>query len=325
MQSRGAVLLVGCLASAAGCGLIAGLGDFRDGPSGTGGSGASTTATASSTSAASSSGTGGQDGGGGPPPRCDPKKPFGEPVPVEGINTLANEEMARLSPDELTIYFSCTPPGDAGLPGYALCVSTRPAVDKAFDPPVLLKGVNGDGLESSPTVTADGSTLVYVDNPDGGNDHEELYIATRSDAGPDFGPGAPLDVLNSMATDYSPYLLPGGDVIYFISRRSGGYFIYRAQKGGGGFMPPVSIGFPGGEYAPVVTADELTIYYMASDDIYVRERPHKNMSFGTASVVLELNSMWKDWPSWVSEDGCVIYLSSLRSGNRDIYRAARPL
>src|SRR5882724_6019023 len=36
---------------------------------------------------------------------CDPRKPFGAPVPVQGIASAAEDGSLRLSPDETTAYF----------------------------------------------------------------------------------------------------------------------------------------------------------------------------------------------------------------------------
>ncbi len=46
--------------------------------------------------------------------RCSPTAAFGAPVAVTALNTSSRDEVARLSPDELTVYFSRDRPGGRG-------------------------------------------------------------------------------------------------------------------------------------------------------------------------------------------------------------------
>src|SRR3954469_25819559 len=70
-------------------------------------------------------------GEGGPrAPRCDPKKPFGTPIMVLE-NSFRVDQSARLSPDELTLYYAGY--GNNDINGQAeLWVATRTSTTVAF-------------------------------------------------------------------------------------------------------------------------------------------------------------------------------------------------
>jgi Tol biopolymer transport system component len=109
--------------------------------------------------------------------------------------------------------------------------------------------------------------------------------------------------------------------------------IYRAPIGPCGILAPVAVPvgtFNGGAGLPVVTPDELTIYFTSpaggTGDIYVAHRAAMTDPFGEPSIVSELDSSTtNEEPSWVSADGCDLYFSSDRAGGSgyDLYVAHR--
>jgi hypothetical protein len=63
--------------------------------------------------------------------------------------------------------------------------------------------------------------------------------------------------------------------------------------------------------------DELTIY--------VATRPTTATAFGAPTIVPNVNTDADDGPSWISPNGCRLYLSSDVAGTNDIYVATRGL
>ena len=79
--------------------------------------------------------------------------------------------------------------------------------------------VNSPFDEFSPSVTADGRTMVF-NSKKLGERYQSLYISTRGDDGAWSTPRA-LTELNSIYNDEAPYITPDGDLIFFASDRDG--------------------------------------------------------------------------------------------------------
>jgi len=92
----------------------------------------------------------------------------------------------------------------------------------------------------------------------------------------------------SGVSDAGQWILPDSSAIYFHSNRSGTDKIYRATRNTDGTFDqaaPVTLTTLA-EASPVVSADELTIYFSANAgntgyDIFMAKRSVKNDAFGT--------------------------------------------
>ena len=67
----------------------------------------------------------------------------------------------------------------------------------------------------------------------------------------------------------------------------------------------------------VVSGDQLVLFFTTNGgasglDIWVAKRESKNDLFATAASVDQVNSSAADEPSWISPDGCRLYLQSDR-------------
>jgi len=243
---------------------------------------------------------------------CDPAKDFGEGVPVPGLATPEFIEFeARFSPDERVVYFTRVAYTDGGSPGITSNIYTSSRASRAvsFDTPqlmpALIKGGNSDG---SPTATGDGATVFF-------NRTNQIWQATGTLA-PDSLPGE-----INRDSPYGPYVVPDGSAIYFA--RHTGYSdggqsmrILRAGKGNGPYSDVrVVAGLPEGAAAPVVTPDELTIYWTQPvggiRDIFVATRPDTTSPFSGARAVASVNTTARsEEPTFISADGCRLYYGS---------------
>ena len=271
------------------------------------------------------------------PPRCDPKKAFGAPVLVSGLSTSADESTARLTADELTVYFARGAAG-TGLPD--LYMATRPSSQAGWGAAVPVPGVNTGGPDFAPMLTDDGLTLFFTSDSAGTRGGTDIFTSTRTKVSDTFPAGmtlAPLGVVNTAASEADPYVVPSGKAIWFDAYVGpGDSDIYRSASGPTGLTTRekvLGIGSAAVDAYPVVTPDELTLYFASNRvdpdslgdyEIYVATRAVATAAFDQPKLLKVLSTADAEFPTWISRDECELYLTRRVSGNYDIYRAERP-
>lgn len=263
------------------------------------------------------------------PPTCDLTKPFGPLTRFASpVTTNGNEYAGSLSQDLLQFVYA----RDEDLYGVV-----RASRDVPWSVPIPLNTINTAAKETNPSLPPSYLTLVF-DSPRGGPSEKgsNLWIARRTSLLSVFDGPSPIEGVNSESEDIEPWLSPTEERLYFASDRLSGLDIYVATKNG-----PTSydapklideITGPGGNEAPVLTGDELTMYFASnrpgskdgSQDVWVATRSSITAKFGTPVALSDLNSNKDDYPTWVSADGCRIVVQSYVSGNSDLYLAERP-
>jgi len=288
-------------------------------------------------SGASIGGTGGAGTGGtaGAPVMCDVTRPFGAPALVAGLNgaTGTDDGTARLSADELTAVFY------SDHAGYQIYTAMRASRTDPFSTPQAIGGIaaGAGGVLKFPTMTADGLNLFFESDPGG---VFRVMVATRTTIAASFAGSAPVANLNAGSGDDSePFVLADGSALYFMSTRnsaSGTTQIYRAARGAGGqYLTPTQVlplTPPSSEMAPVVTPDELVLYF-GSDrtpnkgqiDIWMTKRASLDGPWDAPVNVQELNTSNNEIPDWISPDRCRLYFDRLgtTAGGDKIYVAER--
>jgi hypothetical protein len=262
--------------------------------------------------------------------RCNRAAPFSSVNPLPPlINTEADETYAALSADELTIYIS-----RAGGGGRDLLVATRGSRDVDFGEPQLVPGLDSSGVDDGLTVSADGLLGVFHSNRSDAAAPMNLFFVTRSSPTVPFGVPQPITNVNSLQADTDAYLLPDKRRVYFGSQRTSPASIFVAAVTAssttytfGTPTPLTELTAPNGVGTPVVSSDEHEIFFAAGlpnqpSRIFRATRLSASAPFGAAVDMTELN-IGLTVPSWLSADGCVLYLSSDRGGNRDIFVATR--
>jgi hypothetical protein len=148
----------------------------------------------------------------------------------------------------------------------------------------------------------------------------------------------PMTAVSGPAEDAFPFAAPSGGM-YFASNRDGDMTICFAARAGVSFATPAlaeSLHEPGTiSNLPVVSADGLWIYFASSRggagaqgelDVWGAHRESLDSPFAAPVAVPELNSPSSDRPSWISNDGCRMYLTSTRPGGLgllDVWLAER--
>lgn len=97
--------------------------------------------------------------------------PWPAPVPIETVNSDANDQAGFLTADGLALYFMSTRDGSADL-----FVSRRASKLAVFETPEPLTALNSARDESDPWVSPDGREIYFISNR---SSRVELWHATR--------------------------------------------------------------------------------------------------------------------------------------------------
>ena len=140
--------------------------------------------------------------------------------------------------------------------------------------------------------------------------------------------------LNSTAAEEGPRWAADDKTLYFDSTRGGARSIWRSSVVGSTFGTPqklTELASDTLDAVPVLSPDELTINFLSTraptpdGDIYVATRSSRTLPFANVQVLANVNSPALDAPSYISADGCTLYLGSLRgTGKFDAFVARRP-
>jgi hypothetical protein len=269
---------------------------------------------------------------------CGPSHPFGAPTEVTELTLAgASSTQARLSFDGRQVVFTKLP-SDGGAS--SLLIATRTDLTSPFQAPsdLVIPGFE-TAANASPSLTGDNRALYFqstsASNPD-------ILVATRTDAAGPFPSAATLPAIDTAQAEVGPYVLSDHSALYFGAARdpAGGVDaagpltvrIFRSPVATGFIGPGVEINLGGVAFAPVVSPDELTIFFSSNRtgtvgvaDVWTAHRANKTDSFGTPTNVAELNVAGANQaPTFITADGCSLYLQSDRTGgSTKIYRATR--
>jgi hypothetical protein len=268
---------------------------------------------------------------------CDHAAPWSPLVSVSGLATLRS--VARLSPDELTAYFALGSDGTYATLPDTLFVSTRPNPDASFGSATVLTGVNGPDGQSTPTISVDGSTLVYVWGQPPlhtqGTDRD-LFLSKRLGSNYEFGASSKLTFSMDAVEDDYPFIASNGDV-WFASKRGGDNVvsIYKVTAVGGGQFGVVSeAGNLNSDTSannfPLLTSDLHRVFFQRDGMILTATRFSVDDSFSSVTTVDELNhdpacASTNCRPASISPDGCRLYVGIGSAGSAvSMYIAAKP-
>ena len=276
-------------------------------------------------------------------PACDPTTPFGSPTPIDAVNTPFGEYEFRLSPDELTAYFTSAQPDDAGMMNWQVYVATRKSTAESFGNIEVDEGLTEPNSGStSPSISSDGRLLLYESGcvtgiQQGGNGFF-LCQSTRDDTSIPFSMGTSVSIHAWIGGP--SYMLPDGLAVYFTAAELPGYGIGVSRRTnldpafGSATKVPIDGIVEDAQHQssdPVVTPDEHLLFFSRPETFTVQHiwqasRASSGDAFGGASIVQELASALGEAPTWISPDGCRLYFSRVMSNsNTDIYVASRPL
>lgn len=257
--------------------------------------------------------------------------PWGALEPIPELNLAGQDANMRLTPDELTAVFQ----SDRDTPPMTdLYIASRTTAGEPFGTPRRLTTISGMTQDFDPSLSSDGLRIVF------GRDGLDIYVASRTTLQADFAPPQVASGINApMASEGQPLLSPHDDVIWLVSDRPGGagsYDLYVAPLiGRTEFGAPAAItelSSPSVEFFPTPSTDGLTLYFASNRtdlggagdlDIYVATRAAIGVPFSPPERITELVTATDEHPTWISPDGCRLYVSSSITGNYDLYVARR--
>jgi hypothetical protein len=148
---------------------------------------------------------------------------------LANVNSAELDHLPRLSPDELSLWFTSTRSGGSG--GADLWTASRASTATSFGAPTLLNAVNGTSGDESGGLTRDRLMLVFDSTRDGvGN--SEVFFTTRAGAAQAFPVPTSLTVVNSEVNEYNVFLTSDERELFFSSNRNAGstHHLFRALR-----------------------------------------------------------------------------------------------
>lgn len=249
-----------------------------------------------------------------PAPPCRSADGFTTPTVLGALSSALAETSLHLAADGTGV-FSRASGGGGVLRGFSTKLGSS-----GFSQPEELSGPVNDGDVEGPVLSADGSVLLFASTR-GGTGYD-LWGSVML-AG-EFSPPSPITQLNSAQADLSPYLLASGKAIYFTRVvPSAGVALMRAVEANGEISAPTVAATIPVVTNPVVSEDELELFYAVNGDIYRSTRNAVTEPFAAGLRSAALSTGANEEPTWLSPDGCTLYLSSDRAGSSDLWVTSR--
>lgn len=163
----------------------------------------------------------------------------------EPINTADNDGAASFSADgQLMVFSACGRPDGVGSCDlyYSVLDGTQ------WTKPVNVGNVvNSTDWDAQPTVSNDGSMIIFASGRDGSYGIEDLYMIEKNKFG-EWGPAMNLGpVVNTPFRDESPFFSQDGKTLYFASSGHPGYGgldLFKTTYVNGKWTTPVNLGPP---------------------------------------------------------------------------------
>lgn len=259
---------------------------------------------------------------------------FGNVTLVAELSSRDKDDNPTLTGDLLQICFTSTRANSTERAD-VWCAERADRAER-FDEPVEIGVVNSDAFETSPALSLNGLDLWFSSDREGGAGEADIYVASRTTRTEPFGTPVLVPSLNSEFDDIPRPPAMGDTVMPLGSRRTDDtYFTYLATRPSrdAPFGTPVLIEELTGPGLIIVDAqlseDGLLLLYTsvaeddAPGDLYATMRPSLREPFGTPVLLEGVNSPEDDRDPWLSPDGSMLYFSSNRSGDSEIYSAER--
>lgn len=192
------------------------------------------------------------------------------------INTDEHAASISVSPDGQKLYLYYDEGGNGQIYESVL-------VGETWEEPQLMgSDINSDAWETHATVSADGKTLYFVSNRDGGYGGRDIYRCVKL---PNDDWSKALNIGPNINTEYEEdavFLSVDGKTLYFAStghKTMGGFDIFYSTIGTDGeWSEPVNIGYP------LNTVDDDVFFYPTADQKSAYYSSRKEEGFGLKDI-----------------------------------------
>lgn len=172
----------------------------------------------------------------------------GEFTPAKGLGLLVNssydEQVVGLSYDATILYVYAD-----NIKDYGDIYESKYSKNKFRKRVLMGENVNSKEFESSATISADGNTLFFASNRDGGKGGKDIYMTRKLPTGDWALPQNLGDVINTPYDEDFPNLFYDGSTLYFSSKGHnsiGGYDYFKSNwdAESNTWSKPENIGYP---------------------------------------------------------------------------------
>lgn len=170
---------------------------------------------------------------------------WGKPVSLSNnINTPANQGTSTISANGRTIIFTACQDRE-GFGSCDLYISHKTGDDWSV-PKNLGAMINSKSWESQPSLSADGKTLYFVSDRQGGIGRRDIYVSYQKDGkwckAQNVG-----KKINTPRDEVSPFIHVNGQTLYFASDGLPGFGkfdLYVTENSSGDWSKPANLGYP---------------------------------------------------------------------------------
>ncbi len=163
----------------------------------------------------------------------------------EPINSANHEGASSFSADGQTVVYTAC--GRQGGVGSCDLYIMHLEGSQWSQPENLGNVVNSEDWDSQPTISSDGTRIIFCSERKGGYGSQDLYMIEKNVFG-EWGPPQNLGgMINTPFSDSSPYLSPDGKTLYFASYGHpgfGGSDLFKSTYENGKWSTPVNMGRP---------------------------------------------------------------------------------
>ncbi len=252
---------------------------------------------------------------------------FSTPTRIDALSApTANDDDASFTADRLDVLFNSDRNGNRDL-----WSSTRSSIDQPWSAPVLEEVLStADDIESTLGISADGLSVMFGSNREGGLGGRDIYLSTRVSRDAPWSPPVHVPSLSSPGGDAVSWISNDLNVVILDRRVDSVGWLYegtRAGAGGDYVLTEISEVSSGGGESAGRFADNGRVLTFHSErsgdgDIYIAKRDSIDQPFGAPVLVEGLNSAVLDEDPWLSDDLCYLtFTTDDANGDRSIFEA----
>jgi Tol biopolymer transport system component len=260
------------------------------------------------------------------------KGDFGPLEPISGLAVEGDLYAPSVTADGLLLAFAASTPGSEKI-----YIAERPSRGEPFGKAVLVDLMQSPIL-GTPFISADGLEIYFTLEGFGGPSSRDLWVVWRQHRSEVFGARKPLDSLNTMSREHSPWLSYDRKTILFTTSRqtdASASEIWWATRENledynynfSGLAPVPTARVDSEDRSPSLSPDGLTLYFTSDRrgefDVWSMKRPRIGAPFGEPVLEESLSEQGEEVDARLSPDGHEMFLSSSGDKGQELFVARR--